>query len=110
MDGSDAELDRLWTDFYALVNMSRHELRAFLVAEPDGAVPEFARRLLHTMDVARPDLTADNVETMERAVGEIRRLLADRPDGDDPAWRDALMRVGHDPAKPAAPGAYGARP
>lgn len=112
---ADTELDRLWTDFHGFVNMSGPELRTWLLTEASGeeglvaggdmADRGLGRRVLNVLDKRKADLTAEDIETMERASGEIRRLLAQRPDDaeSDPAWRHALMDRGHDPLQASSP-------
>jgi len=107
--------EELWTNFHDLVNMSGHELRTWLLTEASGeeaftaspglAVPGMSRRILHALDKRKADVTAEDIEVMERVVGHVTRLLAERPaDAErDENWRHALMNLGHDPLKPASP-------
>lgn len=112
---ADTELEELWTEFHGFVNMSGHELRTWLLTEasdeegfhlaPDAADRGLGRRVLDVLDKRKADLTADDVEVMEKTVGRTRRLLAERPPNaeNDTTWRHALMDLGHDPLKPSSP-------
>lgn len=112
---ADTELDALWTEFHGFVNMSGHELRTWLLTEasgeegfrvaPDAADRGLGRRVLDVLEKRKADLTADDIDVMDKAAGHTRRLLAERPPGEanDPAWRHALMDLGHDPLKPSSP-------
>lgn len=112
---ANAELDGLWTEFHGFVNMTGHELRTWLLTEasgeegfraaPDAADRGLGKRVLDVLDKRKADLTADDVDVMGKAVGHMRRLLAQRPPAaeNDVTWRHALMDLGHDPLKASSP-------
>jgi uncharacterized protein DUF3140 len=108
----DRDLDLLWEEFHATVNMTSPELRSWLLtsasgeeaftSEPDLDVDGLGRGVLHVLGKRRTDLTAEDAEVMSRVVTLVGQWLAGGsrsggPDGAD--WRHRLMSVGHDPLK-----------
>jgi hypothetical protein len=109
------EVERLWEDFHAAVNMSSRELRAWLLtdasdehafAEPDLRLNDVGQRIVGVLSKRKTDLTPDDAELMAEVVRGVRARLADPPPrgAADPGWRHALMRLGHDPLKATAGG------
>jgi hypothetical protein len=107
----DPDVDRLWQDFHAYVNMSGHELRTWLLtdassetafpADPDPGLAGPGRQIVDVLGKRKVDLTDADVEVMSTVVRRIRRLLEDPPATGpaDTRWRHALMRLGHDPLR-----------
>ncbi|RAY16422.1 hypothetical protein DPM19_05995 [Actinomadura craniellae] len=107
------EVDSLWDRFHRVVNMSSHELRAWLLtdasgekaftADPDLHLPDLGRRVVHVLNKRKGDLTDEDTATMRRVVGFVSARLGSPPPAGagDEHWRHALMTVGHDPLKPS---------
>jgi hypothetical protein len=57
--------------------------------------------IVRLLDLAVPELEADDYAHMKKVIGYCRRHLAQRPAGDvtDTRWRWSLMNWGHDPLK-----------
>ena len=104
--------ERIADEFHAAVNMTADELREWLRSEPsrsvgwkgpDGAAREsvghsMGRRLVVILEKDTSDLTADDYADMRKAVGFIRRHLAQEPANPVTSrWRYSLMNWGHDP-------------
>jgi hypothetical protein len=115
MARTDPDLERLWTRFHTLVNMTSPELRDWLLATPDGAdvyAPEpgvdvhaLGDHVLRILEKRRTDLTDDDVAVMARVTDLISSRLANAP-ADDVAnepWRHTLRTLGHDPTRPDSP-------
>ncbi|MFD7921679.1 DUF3140 domain-containing protein [Streptomyces sp. NPDC059740] len=111
-DISPNELDTLWDDFHRVVNMTSQELSVWLLtdsaaedgAEPDHLGTEKGRHVLRILQKRRTDLTDDDVRVMRNVVDTI---TAERREDLEPTagqenWRHRLMRLGHDPLKPAS--------
>jgi hypothetical protein len=108
---TDPDLDRLWEDFHASVNMSGHELRTWLLtqasretafrADADPGLPAPGRDIVDLLSKRKVDVTEADVDVMSTAVDRIRDLLAHPPpDGASNAdWRHALMNLGRDPLR-----------
>lgn len=107
----DRDLDLLWEQFHATVNMTSLELRNWLLTaasgeeaftpDPDLNLAELGRGVLHVLGKRRTDLTSGDAEVMSQVVGLVDEWLT-RPaphDGDSNTWRHKLMSVGHDPLK-----------
>jgi hypothetical protein len=107
---TDPEVERLWTEFHGLVNMSSDELRSWLLADaadekgfpdrPDMGVSPDGRATLEVLGKRKVDLTEDDVKAMRHTVDSISTLLAARRAVGGPAderWRHDLMDLGHDP-------------
>ncbi|GAA1933271.1 DUF3140 domain-containing protein [Streptomyces sodiiphilus] len=103
------ELERLWDEFHRIVNMTSHELGAWLrissagertEALPDRSGSEQGRHVLAVLQKRRVDLTDDDIRLMEEVVGTVRTELEEGPDGAPEAdWRHRLMSLGHDPLR-----------
>jgi hypothetical protein len=113
----DVDVDRLWQQFHAAVNMSSEELREFLLADAagaDGAFPDQpdlgvdpeGRGILRVLAKRKVDLTDDDLDLMERVIEEVSNLLAVRTTVglNDSLWRRDLMTLGHDPMRDRQPG------
>jgi hypothetical protein len=112
----DVDVDRVWDQFHAAVNMTSDQLRAVLLAQAagdDGAFPDEpdlgmdpeGRGVLAVLAKRKVDLTDADLDLMERVTEEIFNLLAARPPegvGDD-QWREDLMSLGHDPMRADSP-------
>ena len=111
----EVDPDDLWEDFHALVNMNSRELGEWLRTEeatpdaepgPGGATSSTAtgHQVLGILGRRRGDLTAADHAVMAHVVRSIRAQRGDEPEptAGDPAWRRALMGLGHDPLKPTA--------
>ncbi len=106
----DRDLEVLWEQFHATVNMTSVELRDWLLTsasgeaaftpDPDMDLEELGRGVLHVLGKRRTDLTPADAEVMSRVVGLVGEWLDRRPpEGDGSVWRHRLMSVGHDPLK-----------
>jgi hypothetical protein len=104
--------DELWQEFHDAVNMTSRELRDWLATDaagPDGEEEldqvgsDRSRAVLEILGKRRTDLTDDDARVMRSVVQQVRDLRGDDrdPEAGDAAWRRRLMRVGHDPLKPA---------
>ncbi|RCV49997.1 DUF3140 domain-containing protein [Marinitenerispora sediminis] len=108
----DPATEELWQEFHRLVNMRGDELRTWLVTDasgedvlgpdPDLDLAWQGRRVVRLLTRRRADLTQQDVRDMREVVRQVRALL-DRPRVEDPRWRHALMRLGHDPLQPDSP-------
>lgn len=108
---TDPNVNRLWREFHASVNMTGHELRTWLLtetsdetgfrAEPDPGLPAPGRDILDVLKKRKVDLTDADLTVMATVVDRIRDLRASPPpDGaKDTGWRHALMNLGHDPLR-----------
>lgn len=109
------DVDQVWEDFHAAVNMTSRELMDWLrtrAAGPeteetrDQAGPATGQQVLHVLSKRRTDVTPEDVDVMRGVSDAIRaRRGEDLEDGTpvagDDAWRRELMDLGHDPLKPA---------
>ncbi|MFI7578609.1 DUF3140 domain-containing protein [Micromonospora sp. NPDC049497] len=105
----DAEVDVLWDDFHAQVNVPSAQLRQWLLTRgsgeesfgpnPDLDLPEPGRRILQVLTKRKVDLTPEDIEVMQDAVDRIESLMdAKPPRGNaDDEWRHSLLDLGHDP-------------
>lgn len=105
----EPEVERLWRDFHACVNMTSAQLREWLLTQGSGPaafpgnpgpeLPEPGRGILAVLGKRKVDLTRADIDTMRAAVDQIRALLAQRPPGGagDDGWRRTLLDRGHDP-------------
>lgn len=104
----DPEVDVLWEDFHAEVNVPSEQLRQWLLTrgsgetafgpDPDLELPALGRRILRVLSKRKVDLTREDIEVMRDAVARIRALTAARPAAGnaDDEWRRALLDLGHD--------------
>ena len=106
------DLDEVWDDWQASVNMTAGELEGWLETEESTSVGQqdgggeatghrSGRRIVEILRTRKADLTDGDVEHMAKVVGYVHRHTAQRPDGDvsETAWRYSLMNWGHDPLK-----------
>ena len=115
MAAPDPDLDRLWNDFHAVVNMASPELTGWLGIAPDDPMEyvilpevdlaELGRHVLHVLQVRRVDLTDADTDVMRQVIDLASGLLADPPERDaaDDRWRHTLMSLGHDPLRADSP-------
>ena len=104
--------ERVARDFASLVNMSAEELREWLATPEskkvgwkgsDGSLRESVgqvsgRRIAAILAKDSHQLTCEDYEHMRKAVGFIRRHLAQPPANFVTSrWRYSLMNWGHDP-------------
>ena len=107
MAANDPEVDRLWEEFHASVNMTGEELRRWLLTDAsgedafpaDGDVSVEGERIVQLLDKRRRDVTSDDIDLMERVSRFVQDELVE-PRTQDDAWRRKMMRVGHDPLSP----------
>lgn len=104
----DPEVEVLWEDFHAEVNVPSEQLRQWLLTRgsgeeafgpnPDLDLPEPGRQILAVLRKRKVDLTPEDIEVMREAVTRIRSLTAARPSGgnSDAEWRHSLLDLGHD--------------
>ncbi|MGC4806356.1 DUF3140 domain-containing protein [Micromonospora sp. DT233] len=104
----DPEVEVLWEDFHAEVNVTSEQLRSWLLtrgsgeesfgADPDLGLPEPGRQILAVLRKRKVDLTGEDVAVMRDAVERIRALTATPPKGGtgNDEWRRALLDLGHD--------------
>ncbi|MER7168771.1 DUF3140 domain-containing protein [Micromonospora sp. NPDC000207] len=105
----DADVELLWEDFHARVNMPSEQLRQWLLTrgsgerafgpDPDLDLPEPGRQILAVLRKRKVDLTSGDVEVMRQAVRRIDDLTAAPPPrgAADDDWRHRLLDLGHDP-------------
>lgn len=110
-DLSSQELDDLWNEFHAVVNMTSRELDEWLMtrsagedseALPDQAGTRNGRHVLSILGKRRADLTHDDIRVMRKVVDTVtsERGADMEPTAGRPNWRHRLMTLGHDPLKP----------
>ncbi|HEY0902853.1 MAG TPA: DUF3140 domain-containing protein [Marmoricola sp.] len=104
--------DGLWTNFHLAVNMTSRELEDWLRVDsagedtealPDQAGSHLGRRVLEILGKRRGDLTPADVSVMTEVVVRVASQRGDAPEtmAGDASWRHGLMRIGHDPLRPA---------
>jgi hypothetical protein len=106
------DLEAVWDDWQAAVNMTAGELEEWLetdesqsVGQQDGSGEatghRSGRRIVEILRTKKADLSDGDVEHMAKVVGYVHRHTAQQPSGDvtDTAWRYSLMNWGHDPLK-----------
>lgn len=104
---SDPQVDRLWEEFHASVNMTGQELRSWLLTDASGEeafaagtdVSAEGEYIVQLLDKRKTDVTSSDIELMERVTRFVQDELA-RPRRQDDEWRRKMMRVGHDPLSP----------
>ncbi|NGM13342.1 DUF3140 domain-containing protein [Verrucosispora sioxanthis] len=104
----DPEVEVLWEDFHAEVNVPSEQLRQWLLTrgsgeaafgpDPDLNLPEPGRQILAVLRKRKVDLTPEDIEVMRDAVERIRSLTAAKPGrgNADDEWRHSLLDLGHD--------------
>ncbi|MEU4479123.1 DUF3140 domain-containing protein [Micromonospora sp. NPDC023966] len=104
----DPEVEVIWDDFHAEVNVPSEQLRRWLLTRgsgeeafgpnPDLDLPEPGRRILQVLTKRKVDLTPDDIEVMRNAIDRIRELTAAKPSrgNADDEWRHSLLDLGHD--------------
>ncbi|MEV1332385.1 DUF3140 domain-containing protein [Micromonospora costi] len=104
----EPEVEVLWDDFHAQVNVPSEQLRRWLLtrgsgeesfgADPDLGLPEPGRRILRVLTKRKVDLTPEDIEVMREAVDRIQSLVDARPPrgNADDEWRHSLLDLGHD--------------
>ncbi|WP_405095898.1 DUF3140 domain-containing protein [Micromonospora sp. NBC_01412] len=104
----DPEVEVLWEDFHAEVNVTSEQLRSWLLTRGSGEesfgpnpsldLPEPGRQILAVLRKRKVDLTPEDIEVMRDAVDRIRALTEARPKGgtSDDEWRHSLLDLGHD--------------
>ncbi|WP_205473260.1 DUF3140 domain-containing protein [Nocardioides sp. SYSU D00038] len=106
----DEQVQDVWDDWQAAVNMTQAELEKWLDTEESRSVGQgegestghrSGRRIVSILGTSKSELTADDAAHMRKVVGYVHRHLAQRPAGDvaDTKWRWSLMNWGHDPEK-----------
>lgn len=114
------ELDELWNEFHAVVNMTARELDDWLKTRfagehteelPDQAGTANGRRVLEILGKRRVDLTEDDIRVMRKVIDTItsERGVDMEPTAGQPNWRHRLMSLGHDPLKPLSSDAGASR-
>ena len=109
--GELVDVETLWDEFHALVNMTSRELEDWLRAQssgeqaealPDQAGTERGRGVLAVLGKRKKDLTDDDLQVMRSVVRTIRQQRGETPEptAGQPRWRHRLMTIGHDPLKP----------
>ncbi|SDY99015.1 Protein of unknown function [Micromonospora pattaloongensis] len=104
----DADVDQLWEDFHACVNVSSAQLRAWLMTEgsreeaftdPKMNLDSRGGAIMAILGKRKVDLTDDDIAVMSETVEDVQRLLERRPPNgpSDDRWRRALLDLGHDP-------------
>ena len=104
----DPEVDVMWDDFHALVNVPSEQLRQWLLTrgsgeesfgpDPDMGLPEPGRHILRVLTKRKVDLTREDIEVMGETIDRIQSLIDARPSGGntDNEWRHSLLDLGHD--------------
>ena len=107
-----ADVDYIWDDWKAAVNMTAGEIEDWLETDESRSVGDkgdggestghrSGRRIVEILRRRKDDLTDSDVEWMRKVVGYVHRHSAQRPDGDIEGsnWRFSLMNWGNDPLK-----------
>ncbi|MCI4067036.1 DUF3140 domain-containing protein [Micromonospora sp. R77] len=104
----DPEVEVIWDDFHAQVNVPSEQLRQWLLTrgsgeeafgpDPDLNLPEPGRQILHVLSKRKVDLTPEDIEVMREAVDRIQSLVESKPQrgNADDEWRHSLLDLGHD--------------
>ncbi|MET8121432.1 DUF3140 domain-containing protein [Micromonospora sp. NPDC005189] len=105
----DPEVEVLWEDFHAEVNVPSEQLRTWLLTRGSGEeafspspnldLPQPGREILKVLNKRKVDLTPEDIEVMREAVERIRELMDAKPSrgSADDNWRHSLLDLGHDP-------------
>jgi hypothetical protein len=103
--------DELWQEFHEVVNMTSRELSDWLRTQATGEdgratadLPELevGESVVAILAKRRTDLTADDIDTMQHVVAQVRTIRGDEPEPEayDDDVRRTLMLFGHDPLRP----------
>jgi hypothetical protein len=104
----DPEVDVIWDDFHALVNVPSEQLRQWLLTrgsgeesfgpDPNLDLPEPGRHILRVLTKRKVDLTREDIQVMQEAIDRIEALIDQRPSqgNTDNEWRHSLLDLGHD--------------
>lgn len=104
----EPEVEVLWEDFHAQVNVPSEQLRQWLLTrgsgeesfgpDPDLNLPEPGRHILRVLSKRKVDLTPKDIEVMREAIDRIQSLMDAKPRGgnSDDEWRHSLLDLGHD--------------
>ncbi|WP_200216573.1 DUF3140 domain-containing protein [Micromonospora coerulea] len=104
----DPEVEVIWDDFHAQVNVPSEQLRQWLLTRgsgeeafgpnPDMNLPEPGRQILHVLSKRKVDLTPEDIEVMRDAIDRIQSLVDAKPSrgNADDEWRHSLLDLGHD--------------
>ncbi|MGC5020052.1 DUF3140 domain-containing protein [Micromonospora sp. DT47] len=104
----DPEVEVVWDDFHAEVNVPSEQLRQWLLTrgsgeesfspDPDLDLPEPGRHILRVLSKRKVDLTPQDIEVMREAIDRIRSLMEEKPrrGNADDEWRHSLLDLGHD--------------
>lgn len=107
---TDPDVDQLWEDFHACVNLNSGQLRAWLMtrgsgedafADPKLNLDSRSGAIMELLGRRKVDLTNDDIALMAEIVDEIHALLDNPPPegASDDTWRRALLDLGHDPLR-----------
>jgi hypothetical protein len=115
----DPEVEAVWDEFHAVVNMNSRELADWLrleAADEQGAEVQphkpvsrdaaargsTGERVLHILSQRKADVDAADVAVMREVIDLVRSERGEElePTAGDADWRHRLMSVGHDPLKP----------
>ena len=107
-----ANVDDIWDDWTAAVNMTAGEIEEWLDTDESKEVGDKAdggestghrsgRRIVDILRTKKDDLTDDDVDWMRKVVGYVHRHRAQGPasDVEHSRWRYSLMNWGNDPLK-----------
>ncbi|MEH0825360.1 MULTISPECIES: DUF3140 domain-containing protein [unclassified Micromonospora] len=104
----DPEVEVIWEDFHAEVNVPSEQLRQWLLTRgsgeesfgpnPDLDLPQPGRHILRVLSKRKVDLTPEDIEVMRDAIDRIRSLMDAKPrrGNADDEWRHSLLDLGHD--------------
>ncbi|MEU6078752.1 DUF3140 domain-containing protein [Micromonospora sp. NPDC047074] len=104
----EPEVEVLWDDFHAQVNVPSEQLRQWLLTrgsgeeafgpDPDLDLPGLGRRILRVLNKRKVDLTPEDIRVMQDTIDEIQNLLEAKPPRGtaDDEWRHSLLDLGHD--------------
>ena len=104
----EPQVEVLWEDFHAQVNVPSEQLRQWLLTRgsgeesfgpgPDLGLPGLGRRILRVLTKRKVDLTGEDIRVMQDAIDEIQSLLDEKPPrgNSDDQWRQSLLDLGHD--------------
>ena len=108
---SDKDADTIRREFDDVVNMAPDELEDWLATDESQSVGQgpgeatghaMGRRIVEIQRTKADDLDDDDLATMTKVHGYVRRHLAQEPSKEDEEtsrWRYSLMNWGHDPLK-----------